>query len=60
MGDIPIRRRFRMIIPAFPAFNIYTRIAMEHPLRLAQVVSRLAKRPASFRGMDCPSPMDYP
>jgi len=49
-----------MIIPAFPAFNIYTRIAMEHPLRLAQVVSRLAKRPASFRGMDCPSPMDYP
>jgi radical SAM superfamily enzyme YgiQ (UPF0313 family) len=45
MGDIPIRRRFRMIIPAFPAFNIYTRIARLTtalgPLSVATVVSHL-------------------
>lgn len=39
------RRRFRMVVPAYPAFNIYSRIASRTtslgPLSIATVVSRM-------------------
>ncbi len=45
MKELIFRQRFRMIAPAFPAFNIYTRIARQTtalgPLSVATVVSRL-------------------
>lgn len=45
MSTLYSRRRFRMIIPAFPAFNIYSRIARTTtalgPLCVATVVSRM-------------------
>ncbi len=45
MNEIPRKRRFRMIIPAFPAFNIYSRIARQTsalgPLCVATAVSRM-------------------
>jgi len=45
MDNFLNRRRFRMVVPAYPAFNIYSRIAKQTtslgPLSIATVVSRM-------------------